>query len=66
MGFFPDPPREENSMFRRNIRLTAATTAAFALCLAVIALRHKHVLLDQRKLERGCWALGARTEAPPR
>ena len=47
MGFFPDPPREENSMFRRNIRLTAATTAAFALCLAVIALRHKHVRLDR-------------------
>lgn len=30
--------------------------------MAIIQLRHKHVQLDQRKLDRGR-ALGARTEA---
>ena len=30
--------------------------------MAVIAFRHKHVLLDQRKLDRARRALGARTE----
>jgi hypothetical protein len=30
--------------------------------MAVIALRHKHVQLDQRKLDRARRALGARTE----
>ncbi len=30
--------------------------------MAVIALRHKHVKLDQRKLDRARRALGARTE----
>lgn len=29
---------------------------------AAVALRHKHVQLDQRKLERARRALGARTE----
>ena len=30
--------------------------------MAVIALRHKHVQLDQRKLDRARRVLGARTE----
>ena len=30
--------------------------------MAVIALRHKHVQIDQRKLDRARRALGARTE----
>jgi hypothetical protein len=30
--------------------------------MRVIALRHKHVQLDQRKLDRARRALGARTE----
>jgi hypothetical protein len=30
--------------------------------MAAIALRHKHVQLDQRKLDRARRALGARTE----
>ena len=30
--------------------------------MAVVAFRHKHVLLDQRKLDRARRALGARTE----
>lgn len=31
--------------------------------MAIIQLRHKHMQLDQRKLDRAGRALGARTEA---
>jgi hypothetical protein len=53
--FFPTQLRREDSMLRRNIRLTAVATAAFALCLT--ALSPPRSFAESKGKLEGSWSV---------